>query len=252
MDEPSCEDARVIRQEARARLKKGEAVKIFGHSDELSKWLEDSDVSEDSVKHLIYHAGGNIDHKLGDEVSFFLHAPFSDDCDDVKDKNDPSVVMQMRLYNNDTETNVLVTGDVTCEVIDDIVRITQNNDNEDYLKWDLYDIPHHCSTTGLCSNPDEGVTPTDNVQWLLEQSGSYAYIVASCKALVDADSPPPSAEAADAYKAYTGSDVTFCVTMEWRKKSSPEPMIFTVNERGLKPKPPASTVYFSSPAPRAG
>ena len=248
----TCEDARVIRQEARARLKAGKAVKIFGHGKALSKWLETSEISEESVKHLIFHAGENIPHDLGDEVSFFLHAPFSEECDDVDDKNDPSVVMQVRLHNVTRETNILITGDTPCDVLDDVILKTQEKENEEYLHWDLYDIPHHCSHTGLCEAFDEEIIPTENVQWLLEQSGENAFMVASCKALADADSPPPSEEAEKAYKDYKKSDVTFRITMEYPKRSAPEPMVFTIDSRGLTPNSPKSTKFSSTPAPRVG
>ena len=248
----SCEDARVIRQEARARLKAGKAIKIFGYSEELSKWLEDSNISVDSVQHLMFYAGQNITHELGDEISFFLHAPFSDDCDDVQDKNDPSIVLQMRLHNDDKETNILVTGDVPCDVLDEIVSRTKEKNNEKYLRWDFYDIPHHCSNTGLCNNSDEGVEPTDDVKWLLQQSEVNAYVVASCNALAETDSPPPSQEAADAYKRSINLDVTFRITMEWPNLSAPEPMAFTIDSKGLKPKTSTSALFISKPAPRAG
>jgi len=248
----TCEDARVIRQEARSRIKTGEGVKIFGYSNELKDWLKKSSIDEDSIKHLIFRAGQLIAHDLGNEVSFFLHAPFSVDCDDVTDKNDPSVVMQMRLHNYERETNVLVIGDVPCDVLDEIVSRSENNNNLDYLKWDLYDVPHHCSTTGLCNSPNEGVEPTDNIKWLLQQSNPNAYMIASCKTLKDADTPPPSEDAANAYKSYSKGDVTFRITMEWPKSSAPEPMSFTIDSRGLRPKSSSGNAFISSPAPRAG
>ena len=248
----TCEDASVIRQEARERLKAGEAVKVFGHGKSLTKWLNNSGISEETVESLIFHAGQNIPHDLGDEVSFFLHAPFSDDCDDVDDKNDPSVVMQMRLYNFNRETNILLTGDTPYDVLDEIVQRTLNNKNKEYLYWDLYDIPHHCSNTGLCDSSSETIEPTNNIEWLLKQSGVNAFIVASCKALAEADSPPPSTEAAEAYQNCINSDVEFLITMEFRKANAPEPMVFTIDSRGLKLKPPALSAHFNNPAPRAG
>jgi beta-lactamase superfamily II metal-dependent hydrolase len=252
-DNPSCEDSRVIRQEARARLKAGEAVKVFGHSKELSEWLEGAGITEDSVEHLIIHAGHNILHDLGDEVSFFLHAPFSDDCDDVTDKNDPSVVMQVRLSNGERETNLFITGDVTCKVLDEIVSRTCENNNEEYLKWDLYDIPHHCSDTGLCmEKTDEEVVPMENIKWLLQQSGTNAHMVASCNPLSESDTPPPSAEAVEVYETYSKEDVTFRITMETPKESAPKPMMFTINENGITYKPSTSHAFLSAPAPRAG
>ena len=75
--------------------------------------------------------------------------PFSDDSEDVQNKNDPSIVLQVRLFNDNQETNLLITGDSPYQVLDKIVDISQTNENEGYLIWDIYDIPHHCSYTGL-------------------------------------------------------------------------------------------------------
>ena len=248
----TTDDAKIIRQEARARLKAGENIKVFGHNKALTKWLNASGISEESVNHLIFHAGKIIPHNLGNEVSFFLHAPFSDDCEDVDDKNDPSVVMQVRLYNPGRETNILVTGDTPYDVLENIVQITRNKKQSGYLQWDLYDIPHHCSATGLCGSSTDEVEPTDDVKWLLEQSGINAFMVASCKPLDETDVPPPSSEAAEAYKNTIILDVDFRITMDFRKSSAPEPMVFVIDSRGLKLKPPATSAHFNSPAPRAG
>ena len=248
----STEDARVIRQEARARLKKGKGVKVFGHNKAFTKWLENSNISEESVEHLIFHAGENIPHTMGKEVSIFLHAPFSDDCDDVDDKNDPSVVMQVRLHNPGRETNILITGDTPYDVLGEIVQITCSKNRENYLQWDLYDVPHHCSDTGLCSSSTDYIEPTDDVKWLLEQSGTNAFMVASCKPLAETNTPPPSSEAAEVYKDFIESDVDFRITMEFRKQSAPEPMVFIIDSRGLRLKQSASSAHFNSPPPRAG
>jgi hypothetical protein len=250
-DDPSCEDSRVIRQEVRARLKEGKTVKVFGFGNELKKWLESADISESSVEHLIFNAGKSIDHELGDEVSFFLHAPFFDDCDDVGDKNDPSVVMQMRLYNLRRETNIFITGDAPSDVLDEIVQRTLNAGNKNYLQWDIYDIPHHCSDTGLCNNSEEKVKPTNNVEWLLNQSKQNAFIVASCNPLAETETPL-SEEAAKAYQSCVKDDVKFKITMEWQKCSSPEPMIFNIDDYGLKLKSSTSSAYYSTSPPRAG
>jgi ribonuclease BN (tRNA processing enzyme) len=250
--ECTCNDALVIRDEARARLKKGEAVKIFGHSNALTAYLNRVGIDEDSVQHLIIHAGQNIPHDLGNEVSFFLHAPFSKECDDADDKNDPSVVLQVRLYNQGRETNILITGDTPYDVLEEVVSQTWVNDNSDYLAWDLYDIPHHCSTTGLCDASSEEIVPVKNVKWLLEQSTQYAFIIASCKTLEETTSPPPSADAENAYREHIKSDVTFKITMDHPNSRSPEPLVFIIDNTGIKTKTPQLLTSLSRPQHRAG
>lgn len=173
LDVNPCEDARVIRQEARHRLKacNGKGIKIFAEPGSLKKWLEDNELSTDESAHPIIHAGtllNNSEHNLGDEVSIFVHAPFSEDSDDVKDRNEPSIVLQISLQNGEQHTDILITGDTPHDVLDKIVERSEYNKNTDYLKWDLYDIPHHCSHTGLSSERGDEITvPSESIQRLL-------------------------------------------------------------------------------------
>lgn len=231
-------DAKIIRQEARHRFKSGYGVRIFGEPEELKKWIDKEDIEYDDVKHLIVHAGDTLSISgAEDEIEIFVHAPFSDDSEEVQDKNDPSIVMQVRLYYENNETNVLITGDTRYAVLDKIVDITKENENEDKLVWDIYDIPHHCSHTGLNEKDEKDtriVTPTENVQWLLEQAQESGYMVASCKEITE-DTSPPHMIAKRAYKKYTASDVSFLVTMEHKRKkdSTPCPIVFTVDDSGI-------------------
>lgn len=46
-----------------------------------------------------------------------------------------------------------------------IVNRSETNGNEEYLRWDIYDVPHHCSYTGLSDEKgDYWTTPTEEVK----------------------------------------------------------------------------------------
>ncbi len=231
-------DAKIIRNEARHRLKNANGIKIFADPDTLKDWLEDQEIDYDDVKHLIIHAGETISISgYEDEIEIFVHAPFSDDSEEVQDKNDPSIVMQVRLFGEESETNILITGDTPYSVLDKIVDISVEQGNEDKLAWNIYDIPHHCSHTGLNKKEDKdtrNITPTENVQWLLEQAQDNAYMVASCEKITE-DTSPPHIIAKRAYKQYTASDVSFMATMEHKrlKDSKPSPIVFTIDDNGI-------------------
>lgn len=252
-------DAKIIRDEARYRLKNGYGIKVFASPDSLMDWLEDQEIEYDDVANLIVHAGQLLDlpDSLGDEIQVFVHAPFSDDSEEVQDKNDPSIILQIRLFNDDHETNLLITGDTPYRILDKIVDISKANNNESYLAWDIYDIPHHCSYTGLNEKSEKDVrilTPTDNVQWLLKQSGKSAYTVASCDKVTEETSPPHMC-AKRAYEKYTGSDVKFIATMEHISTGGgkPTPIKFEIDSMGLTLKRNNSREnYLKQSAPRAG
>ena len=192
LDVKPCEDVRVIRQEARYRLKEcgGEGVKIFAAPGSLASWLEQHELSTDENDHPIIHAGTLLDssmHDLGDEISIFVHAPFSEDAEDADSRNDPSIVIQIALDNAGQTTNLFITGDTPHDVLDKIVERSESSGNADYLKWDLYDIPHHCSYTGLSDEKGEDITePSEDIKRLLQEYGQEnAFLVASCRAFSD-------------------------------------------------------------------
>lgn len=250
-------DAKIIRAEARFRLRNGYGIKVFAEPDTLSEWLKSQEIPAERVSNLIVHAGSKMElpDKLAKEMQVFVHAPFSDDSEEVQDKNDPSIVLQVRLFNEGCDTNVLITGDTPYKVLDKIVERSQYYGNESYLKWDIYDIPHHCSYTGLGEKSSDTImTPSTNVQWLLSQSAPGASMVASCTKIT-AETSPPHLNAKRAYEYYTDKDVTFIATMEHVPASGkkPTPVCFEINSMGLTLKRDNSQdVYFHKSAPRAG
>jgi len=255
--ELSSEDARVIRQEARHRLKNKYGIKVFSEPNKLDGWLKQQGMSTEEVAPFIVHAGQLIiNHDLGDEIQFFVHAPFSCDSEDVDDKNDPSIVMQVRLFNDSLETNILITGDTPHEVLEKIVDMSKLHDNQEYLKWDIYDIPHHCSYTGLAEEKGTYMTtPTAQVKWLLSQGESSGKMIASCKVISEHadDSQPPHIEAMRAYKTYGGSDKDFWATMEYPAKDKPKPLVYEIDRLGIREiRTSSGTTHLKSAAPRAG
>ena len=138
LDVNPCEDARVIRQEARYRLKEcgGKGVKIFAAPGSLTSWLEKNELSTNENDHPIIHAGTLLDssqHDLGDEISIFVHAPFSEDAENADNRNDPSIVIQIALENTTQTTNMFITGDTPHTVLDKIVERSESSGNTDYL-----------------------------------------------------------------------------------------------------------------------
>lgn len=266
LDVNPCEDARVIRQEARHRLKEcgGEGVKIFAAPGSLTSWLEENELSTDENDHPIIHAGTLLDssqHDLGDEISIFVHAPFSEDAEDADNRNDPSIVIQIALDNTDQTTNIFITGDTPHYVLDKIVERSESSGNADRLKWDLYDIPHHCSFTGLSDEKGEDITePSENIKRLLQEYGQEnAFLVASCRAFSDVgddDPQPPHVQAKKAYRKYSKnadkSSKTLLITSEYRGKTNPKPLRFKIDCTGIREDAGVDAAFIHTPAPRAG
>lgn len=268
-DNELCEDARIIRQEARYRLRKGYGLKVFSKADGLDNWLSSQGLSTDDSKYPIYHAGTLLKGTsswLSEEIQFFIHAPFSADADDVEDRNDPSIVMQVRLFNNEKvypynrrATNIFITGDTPHSVLEKVVDFSEANGNAEYLKWDIYDIPHHCSHTGLADESgadrsDSTTQPTKQVKKLIKDYASTnGLFVASC-ASFSSGSKPPCIHAKKAYIAFGGSDKRFFATMDYPdfNSSAPKPLSITIDHTGLSVDRTKTDSLVSNPAPRAG
>lgn len=259
-DLENASSAKIIRNEARHRLLEGYGIKVFAKSDELVDWLKDHEVEYDDIKHLIIEPGTTISKAhFNNEMEIHVHAPFEEEVEDVDDKNEPSIVLQLRLFNNNgyiqKKTNVLITGDTTYQVIDKIVDSAIDSGNEDRLCWDIYDIPHHCSHTAVGEKDEKSnsVEPTKNVKLLLSKANKNAYMVASCDKITS-ETSPPHLIAKKAYINNTTDDVSFIVTMENENKEQlPQILRFKIDYLGVTKLDAVSKNAFSTKAaPRAG
>ncbi|MCL2603362.1 MAG: hypothetical protein FWD90_02665 [Defluviitaleaceae bacterium] len=247
------EDVRVIRQEARHRLKEGYGIKVFSEPESLSDWLKENDIEPDERKDFIVHAGTLLKcTNLGKEIEIFVHAPFSADSEEATDKNEPSIVLQLRLTNDEHTTKILMTGDSKYSILEHIVDVSKANGNEEYLHWDIYKIPHHCSYTGLASEKGETrTTPIPQVQELLKLGNEGAVLIASCDPITS-DTSPPHIQAKRAYKHYSDNK-TLWATMEYPPNTkSPKPLRYEIDELGISELKHFASPAISSPAPRAG
>jgi hypothetical protein len=172
--------ARLIRQEARHRLRIGSGIRVFSRPTSLQKWLEANDLTLESRAHLITDAGQFVPgfSMFGPErVQFFIHSPFGwrQNGSEVVDRNQDSVVFQATFLESNRETRALFMSDIDHTSIEQIVTTSKRHGNEDRLTWDIFKVPHHCSYTAL--GPDKGVdetTPTSTLSGFVRHKASRA------------------------------------------------------------------------------
>lgn len=246
--EVGCEDcARVIREEAKHRLKQGYGIRVFSRPEALAGWLAKNGITVDSRRHLITDAGQLVPgyDKFGSEgVEFFIHSPFGFRRDDrgVEDRNQDSVVFQATFREGARDTRALFTGDMEWSGLKDIVDISHKHGNSARLEWDILKVPHHSSYLSL--SDEKGVdrtVPVVEVRWLHEVAGQSRSIMISTSKPIptpgtpeDADPQPPHRQAANYYKGIQssdGRDGEFIVTME-RNRANPRPIEIDVTDRG--------------------
>lgn len=247
--EDGCQDsARIIRQEARHRLRQGYGIRVFSRPKKLKDWLEKQGLSLEARAHLITDAGTYVPgySKYGQEqVEFFIHSPFGWRQDDngIIDRNQDSVVFQATFLENGRETYALFMSDIDCDSIDQMVKTTKRHGNEDRLLWDIFKIPHHCSYTAIGWEKGEDKTqPTEDVEWLCETQGRERHVMVSTSkpmpvkgSAEDEDVQPPHRQAGNYYKAVArDADGSFKVTMETPSIVKPKPIQIEITDRGAR------------------
>lgn len=256
----------IWRQEARYRLKTGKGIRVFSKPEKLKDWLEENDLTLESRRHLITDAGQLVsDFCINtDGVEFFCHSPFIKHVDESDDlRNEASLIFNVRFRVSGADYDYLAVGDSTWSVLEDIVTTTKAHGNMDRLKWDLYNIPHHCSYLALSDEKGENETaPKSLVEEILLSGKEGAYIVSSSNPIINTkegreQTQPPHIQAKKCYETYRKNvgGAKFFVTMEEPNATKPEPLEFKVDNYGLslvRVAASAASIIISKPAPRAG
>lgn len=252
--------ARIIRQEARHRLKMGSGIRVFSRPIKLKDWLESNGLTLESRASLITDAGNFVPgfSLAGPErVQFFIHSPFGwrQDNNEVVDRNQDSVVFQATFLEGTRETYALFMSDIDHESIEHIVTTSRRHKNEARLLWDVFKVPHHCSYTAI--GPEKGddeTKPTDEVKWLCEVQGRERHTMMSTSWSIpvkgsneDKDVQPPHRQAATYYKRVASAgDGQFKVTMDLPSASKPKPTTIEISDRGARLLTVSATVGVAS------
>lgn len=257
------DDARIIREEAKHRLREGKGIRVFSRPEKLKDWFEAEGISYDDRKHLITDAGNVIPGLSLDEdgIEFFLHSPFAKRLDDgsLEDRNDHSIVVQAVFEEGHQQTKLMLGSDVNYELLQDIVNITKHKKKEERLEWDIFELPHHCSYKSLAEEKGiEKTEPVEEVKWLFEEQGKESGIIVSTSDPIPSTTTkqPPHKQAANYYKDVI-SDLKgqFIVTMEHPRIDKPEPLTVEITENKAcvrKRMAAASFSIISQTSPRAG
>ena len=252
------ESARVLREEARHRLKEGKGVKVFSRPERLKDWLEDNDLTLKEREDCIVNAGVVVDTFSldADGVEVFAHAPFSMmDGEEIIDKNTNSLVHHLTIKEGEKEFGVLMCADAVQATLDGVVKQTKKYGNEERLAWDILKVAHHCSYKSL-NEEEKGenkTEPSENVNWLLEQGRNKAKMVMTSKKIPSEDTDqPPHKQAHAAYENVRSTlSGKIVVTMDKPKKRT----IIELGHNGHKLIQNASSsaaIVTSTKAPRVG
>lgn len=263
LEEGITDEGKILRAEARHRLLKGEGIRVFSCPDELSVWLESKFINPKDRKHLITNAGDfakefSLAH---DGVEFFVHSPFAERCEDgsLVIRNDSALFMQATFEVEGEKTRLILSADCHYDLLEGIIRVTKAHHNEERLKWDINNIPHHCSYLSLAEEKNTRKTiPSDDIKWLYEMQGNErSLLISTSDVIPDVDTiQPPHKQAAAYYKdVATHLKGDFLVTMKEPTKNDPKPITIEITRSGCKQQKaiyaPAIT-FTNTHTPRAG
>lgn len=259
----------IWRREARYRLKNGKGIRVFSKPGCLVDWLNSENITLDSRRHLITDAGQIVPRFTPAEhgVEFFCHSPFiKHTIDGDVLRNKASLIFQVRFNVNGAITDYLAIGDSENCILDEIVSISEFHGNDDRLKWDLFNIPHHCSYLALNSEKGEDETqPRAGVKKLLLHGRKDAYVISSSNPIPDNKDAyeqiqPPHIQAKKCYENHLNQidGRKLIVTMEYPSVGNPKPLKFEISSYGCRIDDSNTQDCFgapyiiTTPTPRAG
>lgn len=227
-------DAKAFKKEAKRRMElyKSDAKKADkdGNRIRIIGWTDNPDLQ--GLEDRIVTPGNTISEVNGSNCRYFemfIHAPFKDDIDG-EDRNMTSIVSQLR-FDSEKESQiarVFLAGDTEWRVIEEIMNKTSDENN---LKWDLLEAPHHCSYKFFADDREEA--PNQASLDFLKKSESNAYVVSSSKVVKQNDDNPPCQKAKNRYTDQVGKSNFLC-TSGTSEDEADKPIIFEIDNEGLK------------------
>lgn len=253
--------ARTLRAEARHRFINGEGIRVFSRPQELDDFLTERGIEPAKRRNFITDAGTLCPefNRENDGVEFFVHSPFGkrDKENVVHIRNNDALFMQATFEVDGGQTKMVLSADVTHEVIGDIVEVTKYHGRQARLEWDINNIPHHCSYTALSDSKGANKTePTETSRWLYEEAGQAGGLLVSTSKPIptdDGDKQPPHRQAAAYYQDIADQlNGEWVVSMEHPTKTKPEPLVIEIKSNGYKIRKQTPKVVITTAAPRAG
>lgn len=259
-----CEHAKPIRKEAIRRrdlfISNPQKAETYGNRIRIIGY-NDLDNTVEGLHYAPSHIVNKFNGKVSDYIEFFIHAPFKSDLVIGKadnDHNTTSIVFQVSFRitkGGSIKTRAFFGGDADHYIWEKVLRISESNNNQEKLKWDIFLSPHHCSWSFFNDRPyEDNKTPKDYALDLLDYKQTNAYVVASCVKIEDDDNNPPHHQAKEQYANKVGSGY-FRNTSINKSSTAPEPLVFVIEDDGLKLIKTESAAAFGiigNSTPRAG
>lgn len=225
--------AKIIRQEARHRLKNNYGIRVFGNPGILDDWLKENGIAPKDREHLITHAGEVLKFN---NAEIFVHSPFSFKMEDEEvDRNGACLVFHVTFFEGQNQSRLMLGSDATYENWDNIIFKTKQRNRLERLIWDIFRISHHCSYNALSPEKGEDKTePTENIRSLFEEGQIGCYLISSSDPIPSEDTDlPPHKQAATYYSEVAENKKgEFLVTMQTPTDKDPKQIVIETSKNG--------------------
>ncbi len=235
--EAGCtEEDRIIRQEARYRLKKGSGIRVFSRPEALKAWLEGEGLTMADRRALFTDAGQLVPgwQAAAQGVEFFVHSPFASKTDDgtYAERNSGCLVLHATFEADGQKTRVFFGADITHEPLSEIIRKTRYYSREERLESDVVKIPHHSSYLSLSEDKGKDKTvPDAQIAYLYEKKLLWRAMLVSTSCSVPATdtTQPPHRQTANYYKDCAAAQGgRYIVIMDEPTSSAPKPLVIEI------------------------
>ncbi len=224
-------DAKAFKKEAKRRMEiyKSDAKKANkdGNRIRIIGWTDNPDLK--GLEDRIVTPGNTISEINGSNCRYFdmfIHAPFNVDIAG-EDRNMTSIVAQLRFKsdkNNVDIARVFLAGDTEWRIIEEIMNKTTD---DNYLKWDLMEAPHHCSYKFFADDREDD--PNQASLDFLDKKENSAYVVSSSKVVKKNSDNPPCQKAKNRYTDKVGESNFFCTSGE-KDDDTQKPIVFDIED----------------------
>ena len=231
--EAGCtEEDRIIRQEARYRLKQGSGIRVFSRPEALKAWLEGEGLTMADRRSLFTDAGQLVPGWPA--VEFFVHSPFASKTDDgsYTERNSGCLVLHATFEADGQKTRVFFGADITHEPLAEIIRKTRYYSHEERLESDVVKLPHHSSYLSLSQDKGKDKTvPDEQIAYLYEKKLLWRAMLVSTSCSISSDdtTQPPHRQAANYYKDCAAAQGgRYIVTMDDPSPSAPKTLVIEI------------------------
>lgn len=224
-------DAKAFKKEAKRRMElyKSDAKKADkdGNRIRIIGWTDNPDL--EGLEDRIVTPGNTISEVNGSNCRYFemfIHAPFKDDIDG-EDRNMTSIVSQLRFKSdkkNEDIARLFLAGDTEWRIIEEIMNKTSD---DNFLKWDLMEAPHHCSYKFFADDREDD--PNQASLDFLDKKEDSAYVVSSSKVVKKNSDNPPCQKAKNRYTEKVGESNFLCTSGE-KDDDVQEPIVFDIED----------------------